>query len=177
MALLVLILHCPLFEEHGVEFVLVQESIHEPQGQGIGRGAHGQRIDLAVELGHGLVAGRSNVSPHAGPEVLQEGHVLLSVGLGQALPEEGLHRALVLVVRSADDGHLDADLFQHAFVEHRLHAHTAHVDAAFRMQVDLIGDRAEPIGALGVDLAPCDNPFARFLEPTRASRTSPSMEG
>ena len=164
VALLVLIFGCPLFEKHDVEFVLVHQSIHEPQGKGVGWRAHGQAIDVRVELGHALVAGRGDVPAHAGPEVLKEGHVLLPVGFRQTLPEEGFHRALVLVVRSADNGHFDAHVLQHALVKHRFHAHAAHVNATLGMQVHLIGDCAEPVGALGVHLAPCDDPFARLLE-------------
>ena len=148
-----------------MQFILIQQAIHESLLEEIPRGAHGEFVEVGVQRFHGHAPRHRDIAPHARPEILHECGQLLAVRVGHALAQIGFHGALVGIVRASDDGHLDAEVGQHPLVEGRLQAHAAQFNATFGMQVQLVGHRTHPIGALGVDLAPCDNPLAGGLEP------------
>ena len=164
MAGFVLVFCGSFFEQHRVQLVLVHQSVHEPQLQSIGGNSDAQVVDVPIKLIHGHAARRGNVTAHPGPKIFEQSHKLLLVGFAQIVAQVGLYCTLVGVVWTAYDGHFYPEVFQHALVKSGLHPHAPHVHSAFGVQVHFVGHCGHPISALGVDLAPSDNPFAGCFE-------------
>ena len=146
-----------LFLQQGNQLVFVEQAIHETCIDCILRSANRQTVGEVIEGAWCQIPGRLDVRAHVSPKSLQQGCQLLLVGLTEIFPQVGFNSALVFVVWAANNGDVDAKLFEHSWVEHALAPQPVQKHASLGMQVHFVGRRIEMQGPLAHGLRPRHN--------------------
>ena len=128
------------------------------------RAANGEAVGEVVEGAFFQVSGRLHIGRHVPPEPFEQRSELLAVGLAEVFPEVRLHGTLVLVVGSSNHRDVDAELLEHAWVEHALAAKAVQGHAALGVQVHLVRGSVEVQRALAHGFRPRHDELVAVLQ-------------
>ena len=151
------------FQERG-QFVFIQQAVHQLGVHGVLRASYRQVVGECIQRARLQASSTFHVRGHVLPKARKQSPGLFLVGVAEILAQEGFHRALVFVSRATHHGDVDAQLFEHAWVEHALAAEAVEGHPTLGVQVHLICRGIEVKCTLAHALAPGHNELAAVLK-------------